>query len=230
VKRYIAYYRVSTQKQGRSGLGLEAQAESVRQHAEQANGAVVATYTEVESGKRNDRPELAKALSHAKGIGATLVVAKLDRLSRNARFLLGLLESGVPIVFCDLPQINDGPTGKFLLTLLASVAELEAGMISNRVKAALGAYKARGGQLGASKPQCRNLTREGSLRGRQAGSRANMEAARNRDGYALGLIRERMAKGLSLSATARELAALDSSRNWSHVQVRNVLRRSEAAV
>src|SRR5690606_29222952 len=101
----------------------------------------------VESGKRNDRPELARALSHAKLTGATLLVAKLDRLARNVRFLHSVLESGVEVAFCDLPQVQ-GAMGRFIVNQMAGVAELEAGLISERTKAALNAAKARGVQLG----------------------------------------------------------------------------------
>lgn len=105
---------------------------------------------EVESGKRNKRPELEKALKHAKTANAVLVVAKLDRLARNARFLLGIVESGVDVAFCDLPQMPSGSMGKFFLTMMAAVAELEGGMISERTKAALDAAKRNGKKLGVS--------------------------------------------------------------------------------
>ncbi len=149
-KAFVIYSRVSTEKQGRSGLGLEAQQEAVKSYLSAHPGRVVASFVEVESGKRNDRPELAKALAVCKLKGATLIVAKIDRLARNARFLLSIVEgtgeSGV--VFCDLPQIPEGPIGKFLVTQMAAVGELEAGLISARTKAALTAAKARGRVLG----------------------------------------------------------------------------------
>ena len=125
--QYIEYLRVSTTSQGASGLGLEAQKETIRGHI--GNDAeVLASYTEVESGRRSDRIELAKAIAHAKRANATVVIAKLDRLARSARFLLELVDSGVDILFCDLPQVS-GPAGRFLLTSMAGVAELEAGLI-----------------------------------------------------------------------------------------------------
>ena len=146
--KFVAYLRVSTDRQGKSGLGLEAQREAVARYLNGGGWKLVAEYVETESGKRNDRPKLKAALSHAKAMGATVVVAKLDRLSRNTRFLLDVIESGADVVFCDLPQIPPGPTGKFLLTQMASVAELERGLISERTKAALAAAKARGVKLG----------------------------------------------------------------------------------
>ena len=146
MKRFISYLRVSTSSQGASGLGISAQQETIRSHI--GNDAeVLASYCEVESGRRSDRIELAKALDHAKRANATLVIAKLDRLARSARFLLELIDSNVDILFCDLPEVS-GPAGRFMLTAMSGVAELEAGLISERTKAALKAAKARGVRLG----------------------------------------------------------------------------------
>ncbi|WP_245818323.1 recombinase family protein [Muricoccus roseus] len=147
----MAYYRVSTDQQGRSGLGLEAQKAAVAAFmASQPTARLAAEFEEVESGKRNDRPQLAAALAACRARRAVLVIAKIDRLARNARFLLSVVEGvgDAGVAFCDLPQIPPGPTGRFLLTLLAAVAELEAGLISQRTKAALAAAKARGVKLG----------------------------------------------------------------------------------
>ena len=158
-RRFIAYIRVSTAKQGQSGLGLEAQQEAVRRFVETAGGAVVAEYREVESGKKTDRPELARALAACRAEGATLLVAKLDRLSRNTRFLLDIVEGSgeAGVAFCDLPQLPPGPMGKFFVTLMSAIAELEGGLISARTKAALAAAKARGVKLGAHRPGHGNL-------------------------------------------------------------------------
>lgn len=148
--RFVAYYRVSTDKQGKSGLGLEAQRAAVEKHVAGAGGYIVIEYIEVESGKRNDRPELTKALAACRTHKATLIIAKLDRLARNARFLLSVVEGSGEggVVFCDLPTVPPGPIGKFLVTQMAAVAELEAGLIGQRTKAALAAAKARGVKLG----------------------------------------------------------------------------------
>jgi DNA invertase Pin-like site-specific DNA recombinase len=167
--KFVSYLRVSTDKQGRSGLGVEAQREAVARYLNGGHWTLVKEYVETESGKRNDRPKLRAALSHAKAIGATVVVAKLDRLSRNTRFLLDLIESGADVVFCDLPQIPTGATGRFLLTQMASVAELERGLISERTKAALKAAKARGIKLG-------NPNGARALRGKQTGNREAVAA------------------------------------------------------
>ncbi len=148
--KYVAYYRVSTQRQGKSGLGLEAQRQAVGDFLNGNGWEVVAEYTEIESGGRKARPELEAALRHARKDKATLVIAKLDRLTRDTRFMLEIADSGVPTVFCDLPELPAGPTGRFMLTMLAAVAELEAGLISQRTRAALQAAKARGVKLGVT--------------------------------------------------------------------------------
>lgn len=145
--KYIAYYRVSTQKQGKSGLGLEAQ----RQAVESFIGEVPAQeYVEVESGRKSSRPKLLEAIEAANKQKATLVVAKLDRLARNARFLLGIVESNIDVLFCDLPDLQPGPMGKFFLTMMAAVAELESGMISQRTKAAMAVAKQNGVKFGVT--------------------------------------------------------------------------------
>jgi DNA invertase Pin-like site-specific DNA recombinase len=141
--KFVSYYRVSTDRQGRSGLGLDAQKEAVQQRLDGGRWQLVAEFVEIESGKRAKRPQLDAALAACKKHKAELVVAKLDRLSRNVSFLLKLIDSGVEVLFADLPELN-GAMGRFMLTPMASVAELEAGLISERTKAALKAAKARG--------------------------------------------------------------------------------------
>jgi DNA invertase Pin-like site-specific DNA recombinase len=145
--KFIAYYRVSTDKQGRSGLGLDAQREAVQQRLNGGPWQLVDEFTEVESGKRAKRPQLEAALAACKKHKAKLVVAKLDRLSRNVRFLITLIDSGVEVLFGDLPEVA-GAMGRFILTGMANAAELEAGLIGERTKAALAAAKARGVRLG----------------------------------------------------------------------------------
>lgn len=145
--RFVAYYRVSTDKQGKSGLGLEAQRTAVDQRLNGGDWKLIAEFTEVESGKRKKRPELDAALRLCKTESARLVVAKLDRLSRNVTFLLTLLDSGVDVLFADMPEV-DGAMGRFIITAMASVAELEAGLISERTKAGLVVAKKRGVKLG----------------------------------------------------------------------------------
>jgi DNA invertase Pin-like site-specific DNA recombinase len=144
---FVAYYRVSTDKQGKSGLGLEAQRAAVANYLNGGNWRIVAEFTEVESGKRSDRPQLDKALAAARARRIPLVVAKVDRLTRSVSFLSRLLDAGVDVRFADLPAI-EGATGKFILQQMVAVAELEAGMISKRTKDALAAAKRRGVELG----------------------------------------------------------------------------------
>lgn len=142
-QRFVAYYRVSTQMQGKSGLGLEAQRAAVEQFA--FGQAIVAEFTEIESGKRDDRPELEKALTLAAQQKATLVIAKLDRLSRDVHFISGLLKRNVPIKACDMPHADN-----FQFHIMAAVAEKEREMISQRTSAAIAAKRARGASWGTN--------------------------------------------------------------------------------
>jgi DNA invertase Pin-like site-specific DNA recombinase len=141
--KFIAYHRVSTAKQGASGLGLEAQQAAVTAYLNGGAWTLLGTFVEVESGKRNDRPQLTKALAQCKLTGATLIIAKLDRLARNVAFIANLTDSGVEFIAVDQPHAT-----RFTLHILAAVAEHEAKMISARTKAALAAAKARGKTLG----------------------------------------------------------------------------------
>ena len=197
----ICYYRVSTKAQKLSGLGLDAQRTIVRKHL--GDTAPLAVYTETESGKRNDRPELAKALDHCKRTGASLVIAKLDRLSRNARFILSLLDSDVNLIFCDLPQCS-GPTGRFLLTSMAAVAQLEGELISQRTREGLAAARARGTRLGA-RPGRSPLQKWNLENGNEKGVRGNVQGAIRRAAPWRSVIEELAADGLSLQGMAREL-------------------------
>ncbi|TPG45986.1 recombinase family protein [Roseomonas nepalensis] len=140
---FVGYYRVSTDKQGRSGLGLDAQREAVAQHASRHGGIVVATFEEVESGRRGDRPQLRLALAECRLRRCVLLIAKLDRLARDAHFLLGLEKAGVEFLAADMPHAN-----RLTIGVMALVAEEEARATSARTKAALAAAKARGVKLG----------------------------------------------------------------------------------
>lgn len=138
---YVAYLRQSTKKQENSGLGVEAQREIIQNFLK--DKIPVSEYIETESGRKSDRPKLIEALAECRKKGATLIVAKLDRLSRNVAFTSKLLESDVEIVFCDFPEAN-----KLVLHIISSIAEYEAGLISQRTKQSLEAKKARGCRLG----------------------------------------------------------------------------------
>lgn len=224
----VGYQRVSTKGQGESGLGIEAQEAAIQVYARQTGAKVVAMYTEVESGKLADRPELAKALAHARRSKATLVVAKLDRLARNVAFLSALMDSNVAFVACDQPQAN-----RLTLHILAAVAEAEAKAISDRTKAALAAYKARGGKLGAELPQCRNLTAEARAKGIRMAGDASRRAAEEAYSDLIPTVRALKADGLSLRAIAERLNAEGHTtrrgKPWNQVQVSRVLERAEAA-
>lgn len=174
-KQAVAYLRVSTDRQGSSGLGLEAQREAVTRYARDNELTVVAEYVEVETGKGANalarRPELSAALAEAKRAKGTLIVAKLDRLTRNTRFLLTLLDSGADVAFADLPHLK-GPMGRYMVTNMAGLAELEAGMISERTKKALAAAKARGCKADGTPYQGGSLGSNGKVLAAQNKARA----------------------------------------------------------
>jgi DNA invertase Pin-like site-specific DNA recombinase len=203
--KFISYLRVSTDKQGRSGLGIEAQRQAVERYLNGGRWTVVSEYVETESGRRADRPKLAAALAHSKAIGAKLVFAKLDRLTRNVDLLRSLVASGVDLVFCDLPSVPPGPMGRFLLTQMAAVAELEAGLIGERTKNALAAAKARGVKLG-------NPNGARALKGKQVGNAdavAKIKAnADQRAADLRGIVEDIRRSGVtSVRGIAEELAA-----------------------
>jgi DNA invertase Pin-like site-specific DNA recombinase len=220
--RTVAYYRVSTDKQGRSGLGLEAQRAAVRAFLDGRGWPPVAEFVEVESGRKADRPELARALEACRLYRATLVIAKLDRLSRNASFLLSLRDAGVEFVACDMPEAN-----RLTVGIMALMAEHEAELVSQRTKAALAAAKARGQRLGGFRGYIPSET------DRAQAARARAEAARERASQVLPLVREIQAVGItSLAGIARELTQRGvptprGAGTWQAVQVARVLALRE---
>jgi DNA invertase Pin-like site-specific DNA recombinase len=227
--KYVAYYRVSTQKQGKSGLGIAAQQEAVHRYVAGAQGELIESFTETESGRTNDRPELHRALELCRLRKACLVVAKMDRLTRSVSFLLALIDKADRergVVFCDLPTIPEGPTGKFLLTQMASVAELEAGLIAQRTRAALQAAKARGKRLGRRDAAIAQYAAEGG----KAGSLVRTEKA---DQHAADLARYVKAAKAKGAESLREVADALNERGlltprggqWSAVQVQRLLKR-----
>ena len=227
--KHVAYYRVSTDRQGRSGLGLEAQRSAVQSYLEGKGFPLAAEFEEVESGKRNSRPQLEAALDYCRLMGATLVVAKIDRLARNAHFVGTILESGVPVVFLDLPLQGEGAVPRFMLQQMASIAELEAGLISERTKAALQAARERGVRLGGDRGY--RPPREQSLRA--AGVRR--EQAREVARRLWPVVEEMMAQGFgSLSQIAGELNRREvptpSRRGvWRSTMVARLFQRMEDA-
>ena len=222
-RSFVAYYRVSTDRQGRSGLGLEAQQAAVRQYVS-GHGQLAAEYTEVETGKRSDRPNLANALAHARRQGATLVIAKLDRLARNMAFTATLMESGADFVACDIPEAN-----RLTIHILAAVAEDEARRISERTKAALEAYKVRGGLLGANHPKCREISRAAAKKGGPLGAARVAEQARKSYADLLPVMQQLHDAGRSLRQIAAYLNesghVTRTGRDWNATQVKRVLDR-----
>jgi DNA invertase Pin-like site-specific DNA recombinase len=163
--KFVAYYRVSTPREGRPGL--EAQQDEVRNHLNGGDWKIIAEFTEVESGKRKDRPELAEALAACRVHGAKLIIAKLDRLARNLAFVSALMEAGVEFEAVDFPQAN-----RLTIHILAALAEHEAKVISERTKTALAAAKRRGVKLGGFRAGAK-LT----AKARQASIKANKKRA-----------------------------------------------------
>jgi DNA invertase Pin-like site-specific DNA recombinase len=219
---FVSYLRVSTARQGISGLGLDAQREAVNGYLNGGEWRVIAEFVEVESGRNSDRPALAQALAAARLRRAPLVVANVSRLTRSLGFLTRLLESGVDVRFADLPTI-EGPTGRFMLQQMASVAELEAGLISTRTKAALKAAKARGRVLGGYRGhKVDDTARRASVARRKANA-----AARAAD--ISPVIAELRASGItSLNGIGRALAerGISAPRGggaWSPAQVTRML-------
>ena len=215
MSKFVAYYRVSTDRQGQSGLGLDAQRHAVAQHIGQAE--LVAEFTEVESGRKNDRQQLAHALSLAKRTKSVLVIAKLDRLARNVHFISGLLESNVPFVCADMPEAD-----RTFLQMMAVFAEHEARKISERTKAALAQVKAQGRKLGCPTPQIGSAQGVESIK-QKAGDYAQRVAP---------IVKDIMAK--SGATTLREIAQALTSRGvqtprgnteWHASQVSNIIIR-----
>ena len=228
--KMVAYLRVSTDKQGRSGLGIEAQAAAVSQHIRQAGCELLATYTEVETGKKDslgNRPELRKAIAHAKRCKGTLVVAKLDRLARSVAVTSLLHQSGIDFVCVDNPSAN-----RLTVQILSAVAEAEARAISERTKAALAAYKARGGRLGASLPKCRNLTVDSRLKGACAAGKAHRRNANEAYADLFEIVSQLRNGGKTLRQIAQAMNdagyATRRGKPWNPMQIKRVLNRALA--
>jgi DNA invertase Pin-like site-specific DNA recombinase len=218
--KFVGYLRVSTKRQGQSGLGLAAQKECIAAYVQSVGGKLAAEYTEIESGKRNDRPELAKALASCRVHGAVLIVAKLDRLARNNAFVANLLESGCEFVAADFPQAN-----RMMLQLMSVIAEYEATLISARTKAALAQAAKRGVQIGGYADNCASIARKGN----RASAKVRSEAAQQRASDLQPVIAElRSAGAVSLAQVAAGLneRGIPTARGgqWSAVQVMRVMQ------
>jgi DNA invertase Pin-like site-specific DNA recombinase len=228
--KFVSYLRVSTDKQGHSGLGIEAQRTAVADYLNGGRWRLLKEYTEIESGKRNDRPQLAGALSHAKATGATLVIAKLDRLARNVAFIANLMESGVEFVAVDMPLAN-----RLTIHVLAAVAEHEREMISQRTKAALAAAKARGEWISKSGRRCTGLGNPNGARALRGRGNAPAVAALKKaaDAHAaeiLPVIEAIQAEGITtlrgIAAELNERGILTARETrWYPTTVANLLQR-----
>lgn len=222
--RFVAYYRVSTDKQGRSGLGLDAQREAVARHAAGCGGTVTAAFQEVESGRKGDRPQLALALAECRLRRAVLLIAKLDRLARDAHFLLGLEKAGVEFVAADMPYAN-----RLTIGVMALVAEEEARATSARTKAALAAAKARGIRLGNPRLRPGDGATAADARAAWSASAARraaevlpyVQAARRAGAITL--------QELADALTARGVRTPRGGEGWRPWQVRRVLNRASQA-
>ena len=217
--RFVSYLRVSTAKQGHSGLGLEAQRKAVADYLNGGQWQLVTEIVEIESGKRSDRPKLEEALRLCRLHNATLVIAKLDRLSRDAHFLLGLEKAGVDFVAADMPSAN-----RLTVGIMAMVADEERRMISKRTKEALAAAKARGKKLGGNRG---NLS-GGGTKGHAASLATRQARARGRASDLAPVIEELRASG---AVSLRQIAAGLNARGikaarggeWSALQVQRVM-------
>jgi DNA invertase Pin-like site-specific DNA recombinase len=218
---------VTACRQGRSGLGLEAQEQTVRDRLNGGDWSIVGTFTEIETGTaKRVRPELAKALAFCRVMGAKLIVANVSRLTRDPDFMGTLVAADVEVEFCDLPN-TDGPVGKFMLRQMLSVAELEAGMIAERTRKALAAAKARGVVLGGNRG---NLTIH-NAKGREVSLQVRQDQAARRSADLRPVIAEiRAAGAVSLRQVADALNArgIPTARGgrWSAVQVQRVEARA----
>lgn len=221
-EKYISYLRVSTARQGVSGLGLEAQRANIENYLNGSDWTLLKEFVEVESGKNSDRPKLYEALQLCRATGATLLIAKLDRLSRDAHFLLGLQKAGVNFVAVDMPTANELTVG-----IMALVAQEERKAISKRTKEALAIAKARGVKLGNPK----NLTPEAAKRGRAAGVATIKNKADSFARDCIDRINQLKSEGQSLNAIAnilnREgiLSATGKSNAWTARSVKNITDR-----
>lgn len=225
MEKFVAYLRVSTQRQGRSGLGLDAQTDMIEEYLRSVNGKLCATFKEIESGKYEERPELTKALSACRVYGATLIVAKLDRLARNSYFVEKLLHDGARFRAVDCPEANE-----VMIKMLSIFADYERRLIGERTRAALAAAKRRHVELGGDRGNIRRIQRKGSRAGNAVRSAKAVQRAVDLE----STISEIKAGGAgSLRQIAEELNRRDIQTarggRWSAVQVQRVTERVKAA-
>lgn len=224
--RYVVYYRVSTRQQGESGLGLEAQKAAAEAYVKERGGEIIGEYQEVETGKDCKRPEIMKAILHANRSWATLVIAKLDRLARNVWLTSTLMESGIDFVACDNPTAS-----RLTIHILAAVAEEEARLISERTKAALRAFRLRGGRLGPTTFKDRETWKPKQEEARKRATRRNAEIATVAYEEVRPTIMMLRQQGRSFQAIADELNQQDhrtrTGKAWNKSQVKRIADRSQ---
>lgn len=225
--QFVAYYRVSTTKQGQSGLGLEAQKESVTKYLNGGDWSLLAEFTEVETGKGmkalDKRPQLKAALALCKRTGATLVIAKLDRLARNVHFISGLMEARVRFVAVDMPEANE-----LTIHVMAAFAEHESKRISQRTKEALAAAKARGKTLGT----IANLNPQAGVKNLKEHNKQKVEQAQDFVKHVQPVFVKMLGQGLSTRVVAQQLNTLGiktaTGREWSQTQVMRIKKQLSA--
>jgi DNA invertase Pin-like site-specific DNA recombinase len=220
--KLVAYYRVSTTRQGRSGLGLDAQRRAVHEHLNGGRWQLIAEVVEIESGKRADRPKLAEALTLCRVHGATLIIAKLDRLARDVAFVSALMAAGTDFEAVDFPQAN-----RLTIHIMAAVAEHEARAISERTKAALAAAKRRGVKLGGIREGHKPFT----AKARAMGPRVMAARARDRAADLASILAELQAKGvtslhgLAVALNERGIPTASGAGRWQATSVSRLLAR-----
>jgi DNA invertase Pin-like site-specific DNA recombinase len=215
MQKYVPYVRVSSKRQGDSGLGLEAQVDAVKKYADSKSGEIVREpFVEVETGTK-DRVVLRTALAYARRTKSTLVVAKLDRIARDMKLFCEIRDSGTNVVFLDLPDVPPGPVGQIMLTMLAAFAEFEAKVIQERTRSALGVLKRRGVKLGAAREGARRLTESDRAAGRKAASASISNKAVKRNADILPVVLGLREDGMPLSEIGEFLAENYGSRTAS---------------
>lgn len=229
--RFVAYMRVSTRKQGDFGHGLDAQRNTVEEYIKHKGGRIVEEFVEVESGKNNDRPLLQRALNHCILTGATLIVAKLDRLSRDAAFITNLHKTGVNFTICDFPEANN-----FTINIFAALAQYERELICSRTKAGLAAAKAKGVVLGKTAEKNRNKHEEKFSEGRKLGGAVRKTQANAFVDRLRPIIEACQKESMNYTQIAERLneAEIMTFRKklggWKPQSVKNVIKRLEAQV
>ncbi len=227
--KLVAYYRVSTGRQGRSGLGIKGQKATVEAYSREKKAEIIREFREVESGGKNDRPIMAKAMAHCRMTGAALVVAKVDRLSRDVRFILELVDSDVQIIFCEFAgrfDMENRTMSRLFLTICGIFAEFERDKASERTRSALAAYKASGGKLGSHRDGHPGMSEECREAGRAASAERRKAKVRKYYENIAPELKRMRTMGMTLRESADELnkrGIFNAARQtWNHATVHKV--------